>query len=141
MRASRLPQAWRRGQGQGAGGLGWPKKGQSWVWTLVLPNWSRYRRNSRTWAPLQRERESGGRWLRRYCPKVFQSRRFWFSYRLRVVGDDEDDDAEAEAEAEVVMVVVLVMMVVLLFGFKVCISRGFESIERERESAVYWREL
>ncbi|KAA8548819.1 hypothetical protein F0562_000503 [Nyssa sinensis] len=48
MRASRLPQACRRGHGQGAGGLGWPKKGQSWVWTLVLPNWSRYRRNSRT---------------------------------------------------------------------------------------------
>ncbi|KAJ6795264.1 putative protein of unknown function (DUF640) domain family protein [Iris pallida] len=41
MRASRLPQAWRSGHGHGAGGLGWPKKGHMWLWTLVLPNWSR----------------------------------------------------------------------------------------------------
>ncbi|PON41540.1 hypothetical protein PanWU01x14_288940, partial [Parasponia andersonii] len=81
---------------------GWPKKGQSCVWTLVFPNWSRYRRNSSTWAPLHRDRESGGRWFRRYCPNVFQSRRFWFSYRLDEDEGDEagEDEAEAEAEAE-----------------------------------------
>ncbi|KAK2990869.1 LOW QUALITY PROTEIN: hypothetical protein RJ640_001969 [Escallonia rubra] len=33
MRASRLPQTWRRAQGQGAGEEGWPKKAQGWAWT------------------------------------------------------------------------------------------------------------
>ncbi|KAK2983940.1 hypothetical protein RJ640_005806 [Escallonia rubra] len=35
MRASRLPQTWWKGQGQGAGGEGWSKKGQGWAWTTV----------------------------------------------------------------------------------------------------------
>ncbi|KAK2978718.1 hypothetical protein RJ640_004241 [Escallonia rubra] len=35
MRASRLPQTWRRGQGQGAREEGWPKKGHGWAWTTV----------------------------------------------------------------------------------------------------------
>ncbi|KAK2989977.1 LOW QUALITY PROTEIN: hypothetical protein RJ640_004140 [Escallonia rubra] len=35
MRASRLPQTWRKGAGAGAGGEGWPKKGQGWAWTTV----------------------------------------------------------------------------------------------------------
>ncbi|THU63306.1 hypothetical protein C4D60_Mb01t14390 [Musa balbisiana] len=60
MRASREPQAWRRGHGHGEGGLGWPKKGHMGVWTFVLPNWSRYRRNSSTCAPLHRDSDSGG---------------------------------------------------------------------------------
>jgi len=85
MRASRLPQAWRSGQGQGAGGLGSPKKGHVGLCTLVFPNWSRYCRNSSTWAPPHTAIDSGGRWFRRYWQNVFQSRRFWFSYLLGVV--------------------------------------------------------
>uniref|UniRef100_A0A0A9CM57 Uncharacterized protein n=1 Tax=Arundo donax TaxID=35708 RepID=A0A0A9CM57_ARUDO len=50
-----------------------------------------YLRNSSTCAPLHRESDSGGRWLRRYCPKVFQSRRFCDSYRLSD-GDELDGD-------------------------------------------------
>nr|CAB3474692.1 unnamed protein product [Digitaria exilis] len=65
MSASREPHAWRSGHGQGPGGEGWP-----------------YLRNSITCAPLHRASVSGGRWLRRYCRNVFQSRRFCDSYLL-----------------------------------------------------------
>jgi hypothetical protein len=65
-----------------------PKKGHAGEeCTLVLPNWSRYRRNSSTCAPLHRDSSSGGRWLRRYCPNVCQSRRFCDSYRLGFAAD------------------------------------------------------
>ncbi|PON55480.1 hypothetical protein PanWU01x14_187950 [Parasponia andersonii] len=111
MRASRLPQAWRSGQGQGAGGFGRPKKGQVWLWTLVFPNWSKYRRNSRTWAPLHMGRESGGRWFLRYWQKVFQSLLFWFSYRLGVVAPAAVD-AEAAAAAAAAVAVLSVVVVV-----------------------------
>jgi hypothetical protein len=50
-----------------------------------------YLRNSSTCAPLHRDSDSGGRWLRRYCPNVFQSRRFWDSYRL---SDGEELDGD-----------------------------------------------
>lgn len=74
--------------------------------TFVFPNWSRYLRNSNTCAPLHLDRDSGGLWFLKYCPKVFQSLRFWFSYLLgdgeeggdvadgvvAVVVDDDDDD-------------------------------------------------
>jgi hypothetical protein len=50
-----------------------------------------YLRNSSTCAPLHRDRDSGGRWFRRYCPNVFQSRRFCDSYRLSD-GDELDGD-------------------------------------------------
>uniref|UniRef100_A0A0D9XKM4 Uncharacterized protein n=1 Tax=Leersia perrieri TaxID=77586 RepID=A0A0D9XKM4_9ORYZ len=91
--ASSEPQACRSGHGHGAGGEGWPKKGHAAACTLVLPNWSR---NSSTCAPLHRASDSGGRWLRRYWPNVFQSRRFCDSYLL--------GDATAAAAAAAVVV-------------------------------------
>ena len=111
------------------------------VWTLVLPNWSRYLRNSRTWAPLHRERESGGRWFFRYCPKVFQSRRFWFSYRLLL--EDEDEEVTAKPLAVLVLLTPLpVLMTPLLLVFSelqvVLSSSAIESIEREKKK---WENL
>jgi hypothetical protein len=38
--------------------------------------------------------ESGGLWFLRYWQKVFQSRRFWFSYRLGVVALLEVEDGD-----------------------------------------------
>ena len=52
------------------------------TWTLVFPNWSKYFKNSITCAPLHRANVNGGLWFFRYCKNVFQSRRFWDSYRL-----------------------------------------------------------
>ena len=43
---------------------------------------------------------------------MFQSRRFWFSYRLRVVGEDAEDE-EAEVIIEFVLVVVVMTMLVV----------------------------
>lgn len=82
MRASRLPQACLSGQAQGAGGSGCPKKTHPCKWTLVFPNWSRYRRNSITWLQLQWDIGTAGLWFFKYCKKVFQSLLFWDSYRL-----------------------------------------------------------
>lgn len=38
---------------------------------------------------------------------MFQSRRFWFSYRLRVVGDAAEDDAGV---GEAIIIIVLVLL-------------------------------
>lgn len=40
-------------------------------------------------------RLNGGLWFRRYWQNVFQSLRFWLSYRLGVVAEGDDEDALA----------------------------------------------
>ena len=82
MSASRLPQACLSGQVHGPAGSGWPKNSQPCKCTLVFPNWSRYLRKSNTWLKLHCYNGTGGLWFLKYCPKVFQSRRFWDSYLL-----------------------------------------------------------
>ncbi|TYI00665.1 hypothetical protein ES332_A11G149900v1 [Gossypium tomentosum] len=58
----------------------------------------------------------------RYCPKVFQSRRFWFSYRL----DVEEDEVASDVPP-------LLLMLRLAFSkLKLSIS-GNESMGMERE--------
>lgn len=93
-----------------------------------MPNWSRYLRNSRTWAPLQRERESGGRWLRRYCPKVFQSLLFWFSYLLSWLVPEPPEDEEEDEEVVVVVAAAAIIRFVLCDMFVVPIKPMIWSI-------------
>ena len=92
MSASRLPHACLSGQAHGAGGFWWPKNGHPVVWTLVFPNRSKYLKKSSTWFLLHPPRVTGGSRFRRYCKKVFQSRRFFDSYRLSCAGDEFGSD-------------------------------------------------
>lgn len=46
---------------------------------------------------------------------MFQSRRFWFSYRLRVVGDEDEDEAEVMEFVVLLVGVVIIMLVASIF--------------------------
>lgn len=49
---------------------------------------------------------------------MFQSRRFWFSYRLRVVGEEaEAEDEEPEVIIEFVLVVVVIITMLFVSRF------------------------
>ena len=87
MSASRLPDECLSGQVHGSGDYGLPKNGHAVRWTMIFPNWSKYLKNSATWFSLHSARVTGGSRFRRYCKKVFQSRRFCDSYRLSGAGD------------------------------------------------------
>ena len=80
------------GQAHGPGGSGLPKNGHPVRWTLVFPNWSKYIKKSSTWLSRHPDGAMGGLWFLRYCPKVFQSRRFCDSYRLSGAGDEFGSD-------------------------------------------------
>lgn len=64
--------------------------------------------------------------MRRYCPKVFQSRRFWFSYRLSVVGEET---AAAEEEEEPEGDPIIELLVVVVGGVVVMVKRLISELD------------
>lgn len=62
------------------------------------------------------ESGSGGLWFLKYCPKVFQSRRFWLSYRLGTEGEAEVDTSLVDEMLGLLLLVVVVLVVVIIFG-------------------------